>query len=407
MPTYTFTARDQTGRAQRGTWAAGSASELATRLRQKGWLVLAIQPSAILAPRTFGDALRPASWLGIRSVDVELSLQQLAVMLRSGLTLLNSLSHVADTAERLRLKQAYLRVIQRVQDGSSFADALAGHSCFNNLTVQLVRVGEQTGNLEVVLVRAAEAMERRRTLIQQVVTALTYPGIVLVAALGVTTFMLVGVIPKLKLFVSALGRQLPPSTQILIDLSTWLQLHGVVLGTTLFLLPLGGYLLHSVPGARYQMDGWMLRLPLFGKVIQVAATALFARALALLLGSGVTVLDALRTMELLGRNRFLNHIVATARQRVFAGGALAPTLDTPHGFMPMLSRMVAVGESAGTLDVVLDEIACFYEQQLQVLIRRLSALVEPAIILFVGGIVGYVYIAFFLALYSGAGPARH
>lgn len=406
MPTYTFTARDQIGRAQRGTRAAGSASELATRLRQKGWLVLAIQPSAIVAPRSFGEALRPAAWLGIRSVDVELSLQQLAVMLRSGLTLLNSLSHVADTAERLRLKQAYLRVIQRVQDGSSFADALAEHSCFNNLTIQLARVGEQTGNLEVVLVRAAEAMERRRTLIQQVVAALTYPGIVLVAALGVTTFMLVGVIPKLKLFVSALGRQLPPSTQILIDISTWLQLHGVALFTMLFLLPLGGYLLHSVPAARYQIDGWILRLPLFGKVIQVAATALFARALALLLGSGVTVLDALRTMEQLGRNRFLNHIVAKARQRVFAGGALAPTLDTPHGFMPMLSRMVAVGESAGTLDAVLDEIARFYEQQLQVLIRRLSALVEPAIILFVGGIVGYVYIAFFLALYSGAGPAR-
>ena len=385
---------------------SSSAAALAGELRQKGWLVLDIQATSTLAPLSFGDALNPGAWLGIRSVDVELSLQQLAVMLRSGLTLLSSLTNVAENAERLRLKRVMRRVIQRVQEGSSFADALAEHKCFNNLTVQLVRVGEQTGNLETVLVRAAEAMERRRTLIQQVITALTYPAIVLVAALGVTTFMLVAVIPKLKVFVSALGRKLPPSTQVLIDLSTWLQLHGVTVATIVFVLPLAGYFAYSVPDLRYRIDGLFLRLPLFGKVIRVAATALFARSMALLLGSGVTVLDALKTMEKLGNNWHLNGIIARSRQRVFAGGALAPSLDTPSGFMPMLSRMVAVGESAGTLDTVLDEIAKFYEQQLQVLIRRLSSLVEPAIIVFVGGIVGYVYISFFLALYSGAGPVR-
>lgn len=407
MPAFTFAARDRSGKSQRGTLVAASPADLASQLRQKGWLVLDIQATSTINPLSFGDALNPAAWLGIRSVDVELSLQQLAVMLRSGLTLLSALSNVADNAERLRLKRVFKRIIQRVQEGSTFADALAEHKCFNNLTIQLVRVGEQTGNLEIVLVRASEAMERRRTLIQQVVTALTYPGIVLVAAIGVTAFMLVGVIPKLKLFVNALGRKLPPSTQVLIDISTWLQLHGVTLATFLAVFPLVSYFVYSVPEARYRIDATLLRLPLFGKVIRVAATALFARALALLLGSGVTVLDALRTMEQLGSNRYLNGVIAKARQRVFAGGALAPTLDTPHGYMPMLSRMVAVGESSGTLDSVLDEIAKFYEQQLQVLIRQLSALIEPAIIIFVGGIVGYVYIAFFLALYSHSGPTRH
>jgi len=386
---------------------SGSPGELANQLRQRGWLVLDIQSTSTIAPLSLVDSLNPRAWLAIRSVDVELALQQLAVMLRSGLTLLNSLSNVAENSERLRQQRVFKRVIQRVQDGSSFADALAEHSCFNNLTIQLVRVGEQTGNLETVLVRASEAMERRRTLISQVVTALTYPGIVLVAAIGVTAFMLVAVIPKLKVFVNALGRALPPSTQRLIDLSSWLQLHGTALSITLFVLPLFGFLMYSIPAARYQIDRMLLRLPLFGKVLRVAATALFARALALLLGSGVTVLDSLKTMEQLGNNIFLNSVISKARQRVFAGGALAPTLDVPHSYMPMLSRMVSVGEASGTLDSVLDEIAKFYEQQLQVLIRQLAALVEPAIIIFVGGIVGYVYISFFLALYSHAGPAAH
>ncbi len=407
MPAFTFAARDKTGRAQRGTTVAASAAELAAQLRQKGWLVLDIQATSTVAPLSLGDTLNPAAWLRIRSVDIELALQQLAVMLRSGLTLLSSLNNVAENSERLRQRRVFRRIIQRVQDGASFADAMAEHACFNNLTVQLVRVGEQTGNLEIVLVRAAEAMERRRTLIQQVVTALTYPGIVLVAAIGVTAFMLVGVIPKLTVFVNALGRKLPPSTQRLIDLSNWLQLHGVTLATFIFLFPIVFYTFYSIPDTRYRIDSILLRTPLFGKVMRVAATALFARALSLLLGSGVTVLDALKTMESLGNNRYLRGIIAKARQRVFAGGALAPTLEAPHGYMPMLSRMVSVGESSGTLDSVLDEIAKFYEQQLQVLIRQLSALVEPAIIIFVGGIVGYVYISFFLALYSGAGSARH
>ena len=407
MPAFIFTARDKAGKPQRGMLVAGSPTELASQLRLRGWLVLDIQATNTEVPVSFGDTFNPGAWLGIRSVDVELSLQQLAVMLRSGLTLLNSLQNTAENAERIRLQRVFKRVIQRVQEGSSFADALAEHKCFNNLTIQLVRVGEQTGNLETVLVRASEAMERRRTLIQQVITAMTYPGIVLLAAIGVTAFMLVGVIPKLKVFVNALGRQLPPSTQRLIDLSGWLQIHGATVAIVIFLIPFLIYLLASIPASRYQMDSFLLRLPLFGKVARVAATALFARALALLLGSGVTVLDALRTMELLGTNQYLNGIIERSRQRVFAGGALAPTLDAPHGYMPMLSRMVAVGESAGTLDSVLDEVAKFYEQQLQVLIRQLTALLEPAIIVFVGGIVGYVYISFFLALYAGAGPARH
>lgn len=407
MPAFSFTARDRAGKTQRGTLVATSPSDLASQLRQKGWLVLDIQATSTANPLAVGDAFTPAAWLGIRSVDVELSLQQLSVMLRSGLTLLSALTNTSENAERLRLKRVFRRVIQRVQEGSSFADALAEHKCFNNLTIQLVRVGEQTGNLETVLERAAEAMERRRTLISQVVTAVTYPGIVLLAAIGVTAFMLVGVIPKLKVFVNALGRQLPPSTQFLIDLSTWLQVHGVTLATGIAVFPLVFYFAYSVPEARYRIDAILLRLPLFGKVFRVAATALFARSLSLLLGSGVTVLDALRTMEMLGNNRFLNGVVAKSRQRVFAGGSLAPTLDVPHSYMPMLSRMVAVGESSGTLDSVLSEIAKFYEQQLQVLVRQLSALLEPAIIIFVGGIVGYVYISFFLALYSHTGPAKH
>jgi type IV pilus assembly protein PilC len=162
----------------------------------------------------------------------------------------------------------------------------------------------------------------------------------------------------------------------------------------------------QMPGLRAPLDRFMLRVPLIGRVLRVAGTALFARALAILLRSGVTVLDALRTMEALGSNKHLAGIVSKTRQRVFAGGSLAESLTEPGGFMPMLGRMIAVGDSSGRLDDVLEEVARFFENQLAVLIRQLSAVVEPAIIVFVGGVVGFVYITFFLTIYAAAGSQK-
>lgn len=408
MPTFVFVARDGAGKTQRGSRNAGSARELAGELRSRGWLVSSIEVGAVAGTETsLAQSLSPSTWLPIRSVDVELALQQISVMLRSGLTLLQSLGTTAEHAERVRLQKILTDISRRIQEGASFAEAMGGHPCFDNLTVQLVRVGEQTGNLDAVLTRASEAMQRRRMLKQQLMAALTYPSIVFLAAIAVTSFMVFFLIPKLETFVkNVLGKKLPAMTQVLIDLSGWIQRDGMTAGTVLLGLGIAAVVWYRTAPGRLWCDRMTLKVPLLGRILRVAGTALFARALAILIHSGVTVLDALRTMEEIGKNRHLNQIIGRARSRVFAGGALAASLEEPNGYMPMLPRMVAVAESAGTLDEVLDEVAKFYENQLEVLIRQLSALVEPAIIFFVGGVVGYVYIAFFLALYGGMGGRR-
>jgi type IV pilus assembly protein PilC len=405
MPAFHFTARDQSGRTQRGVQSSNSAVGLAAELRTRGWLVLDIQVAAETGVGLL-ETVNPRGWLPVRSVDVEMTLQMLAVMLRSGLTLLNALHTAAQHSERLKLQRILRRVVVRIEEGSSFADALAEHKVFSNLTIQLVRVGEQTGNLDVVIVRASEAMERRRNLVQQVLTALTYPFITLVAAIGVSLFMVLNVIPKLETFIKALGRKLPPTTVFLMDLSIWFRVNGTALVVTLVLAVLGIILATHLPSLRGTLDRYALAVPLIGKVMRVAGTALFARALAILLRSGVTVLDALRTMESLGTNKHLSGIVARTRLRIFAGGSLSEALSEPGGFMPMLGQMVAVGESSGRLDDVLEEVARFFENQLAVLIRQLAAIVEPAIIIFVGGVVGFVYITFFLTIYAAAGSSK-
>ena len=402
MPLFSYTARDQFNRPQTGVREAASVMSLAGSLRAQGWLVLTIEAAG---PDGAGlaAALDPRLLLPVRSVDVELALQQVAVMLRSGLTLLHALRTAAENSDRRRLRRILRRVAERIEEGSAFADALAEHAVFSRFVVQLARVGEATGHLDSVLSRAAEMLERRRLLRTQVLTALGYPAVTLLGAIGVAVFMVLGVIPRLAEFLKGMGRRLPPSTQSLVDLSHWMQIHGLAVGALTLTAAVGVALAYLTPAGRRAADAFLLRLPVAGKVLRVAGTALFARAFGTLIGSGVTVLEALRTAEDLGHNHHLGRIVAAARERVFNGEGLAGTLAQRHGFMPMLSHMVAVGEASGTLDTVLDEVARFHETQLASIIKQLTALIEPLIIVVVGVVVGYVYISFFLAMYSVVG----
>lgn len=406
MPSFAFSARDRAGRPQAGTQDAASAAALVASLRERGWLVLNVSSADEGKAPDWREQLNPLAWLPIRSVDIELSLQQIAVMLHSGITLLAALKTAGEQARRLSMARCWERIAQRIEEGSSLADAMADQRAFPHLVIQLIRVGEQTGSLEQVIHRAADSMERRRMLRTQLLTAMTYPAIVLIAAVGVTTFMLVGVIPKLQVFLQSLGRKLPATTQMLIDLSTFLQQRypQILIGITVTIV--GFIALYLWPPGRLLLDRLMLRLPITGRLLRLAATVQFSRSLGTLLRSGITLVEALRTTEQLHRNQYVAARVGAARNGVLRGGSLAPPLAGNDVFMPMLSRMVAVGETAGTLDDILDEIARFHENQLQGAIKQFSAIIEPAIVVVVGGIVGFVYISFFLALFAAAGGPR-
>lgn len=404
MPSFAYTILNASGSRVNGELEAVTSSAAAAQLREQGWTVITVE-------ETREDSARrrwsPSELLWIRSLDVEVSLYQLATLLRSGLTLLAALRLVAEQSERGRLRRVWEDVVATIEGGSSFAEAMEPHGCFNRLVVQLIHVGEQTGHLAPVLERAALALEKKRLLRAGLITTLMYPAIVFLVAIGLAAYMVVGVLPKLQVFLRVMGKKLPPMTQRLLDISDWLQLHGaaamigIVLGMGALII-----LFFWSPSRRI-LDAAMLRLPLFGKTFRTAGTALFANSFSALLGSGVTLIEALRATERLLGNRKLSAIVADARTQVMQGEPLARHLGQPHGFMPMLPRMVAVGESSGTLDHVLDEVARFHEAQLERYIKRLSALIEPAVIITVGTVVGYVYISFFMALFAATGPSNN
>jgi type II secretory pathway component PulF len=445
MASFSYIARDAAAQLRKGVEEAASATALVASLRDRGWLVVDVRPGS--APRTV--KFDPAPWafvaLGLIAIvaglqfkevaryvlfviggliqipavgvlisrrlpplsgDVEVSFLQLAIMLRSGLTLLSALRTVSEQANRPSMRRVWAAVAQEIQQGAGLGDAMAKHRCFPVMAVQLIRVGEKTGTLEPVLSRAADSMERRRQLRTNLMTAMAYPAIVFFAAIGVASFMILYLIPKLQVVLAALGRKLPPITQALLDVSNFVQdyLPGIVAGILGLVACI--VIAYFTPRGRLFFDRLNLRLPLLGYLLRLSATVQFAYALGSLLRSGVTLTEALGTVSSLHSNRQAALTVVAAQDAVNRGGALADQLTNHWVYMPMLPRMVTIGEQSGTLDDVLDEVAAFHESRLQVAIRWLSVWIEPAVVVFVGGIVGFVYIAFFMALFSISGSSK-
>lgn len=408
MPAYRYLARDATGAAQSGTQVGSSPDGLAAALRGRGLLVLEMEPVPQGAAR-HADVMtwQPRTWMRATSFDAETGFQQLSTMLFSGLSLLESLRTVADQARRVRATAVWHQVADRIEQGAGFSDALAAQrNVFSGHVVQLVRVGESSGNLDTALRSAADHMERSRQLRLTVLNALMYPAIVMLLAGGVAAYLVFSVIPKIQKYIGGRGRALPPITQSLLDVTHWIQTHLPHMGILLFALVVGFFFIRRWPPGRIRLDQFFLRIPVIGHVLRLAGTSIFSRSLGVLLESGVTLLDSLRTVEELVGNRAMVARISGARDAVLRGGTLATALSGGREFMPMLPRMVAVGESAGTLSTVLAEVARFHEGQLLNAIRRMSVLIEPVVIIVVGSIVGFVYIAFFVALFSIAGGVR-
>ncbi|MBM84788.1 MAG: hypothetical protein CMM47_02045 [Rhodospirillaceae bacterium] len=402
MPSFIFTARDNAGQPQTGVIEAASATMVQAQLRERGWIVVRINQQAeitVVSP--------PRNWvtnlLGPRSVDIELSLRQLAVMLRGGISLLSAMQTIATQSDSKTIRSTYGELVDQVQQGRSFSDSLETQPGFPRFLIRLVRVGERTGIQETVLVRAADMIRTRRDTVREIATALTYPIIVLIAAGSATAYMITSLIPKLSRILQSLGKPLPPITESLVKISSFFHAWGTsilaILGAAIVLFIVS----YMSSGGRLFIDRWSLRLPLIGKIFRLSGTLAFSQTLGGLTQSGVTVLDSLVTVQQMHSNMYFSQIVQRSRDAIIRGNNLADTLRDRHAYMPLLATMAAVGEESGNLDDVMEQVSEFHQSQLSSMIKTLSAWITPAIIVVVGSIVGYVYIAFFLGMFAVAG----
>ena len=397
MPDFSYKAKDQNGIAHAGVISAPSQNQAVLQLRERRWIILRLENTIKPSSRDSIE-LNLLERIPPRSVNVELSIQQLALMIRSGMTLLSAISSVAEQSTSRSLQKSWRSISQQIQAGKGLSEAMAQHRCFPEFVIRLVQVGEQTGNLEVVLKRAASTMRNRRDSREALASATIYPVLILVLAAAVTGYMVVYLIPRLEAYLQSLGKEMPAMTESLITMSFWLRSNFLALVTLIVILSIAFILFYASKEGRLVFDQYSFRFPIIGKLMRIRETSSLARSLSMMLRSGITLTEGLGAAENTLSNHFQRQNVADARSKIIRGGNLVEALDGQGAFGPMLSRMAAVGQQTGELDVVLHEVAELYDSQLKSTVKRLNAILTPLMTIGIGGVLGYVYIAFFMAL---------
>lgn len=401
MALVAYVALDGAGREVRGDVDAPDVAGAAAQLRGRGLFPLEVRPGAAAPAATAaGEGPLPSF---VRTGDVVLFISQLGLMLRTGLTLLQALDTLATSAARPGLRRCARRLVQAVSGGRTLSAGLADESrLFPPLVVQLVRMAEATGELPDALSRAAEHIERRAAVRRQVIASLSYPALVMVTSFAVFLYLTTGLIPKLAAFLAQRGRALPWSTRMLMDLSAFVQAWWPWALLAAALSAAAVLLVRQTTRGRLATDRAALSVPLLGQVLRAAGLAHLGETLGLLLRSGLPLVESLRVLEGSYENRAWRGLIGRARDQVVRGTTLSDALAEP--LIPAMTlQVVAVGERTGALDEVLRELGLHHDQALQRLIRTLSGLIEPAMIVVVGGMVGFVYYSFFQALMSLAG----
>jgi type II secretion system protein F len=394
MPQFRYTARDERGQARTGTLAADTPEALADTLRRQGFLVTGVQPVSEGAAATAGGGRR------VKADDLVLLSVQLAKMVQVGIPLVSALDTLGEQASRPQIRAVMQEVARSVQGGLSFSQALARHPrTFSPLFVNMVRAGEASGKLDEVLRRLADHGRRQVELRNQLVTALSYPALLVVFGVGVCVFLVMSIIPKFVAIFQEAGVVLPAPTALLHQVS--LLLRQGWLGLLLGAAALAGAWswARRVPAFRLRLDAAALRVPVVGELLREGAICQLARTLETLFASGVPILEALEIAEGTCGNRVLAETLKQVQANVRRGGALTEPLRRSGQFPPMVVQMLSIGEASGALDAMLREVAEHYEELVQHGVKRVMALLEPALLIVMGGLVAFIMASVLLPLF--------
>ena len=402
MPAYTYKARDRSGKLIEAVMEAASQRDVAANLREKGLI-----PTEIAVPKTGMQAdIKLPAWLDIGGKtnlrDVTVFSRQFATVINAGLPVVQSLAILQRQAEKASLKDALKKIREEVETGLPLSEAMGKHpKIFNRLYIYLVRAGEASGNLDGILERVASYQEKQAALRGKLKSAMTYPGVVLTIALGVTYFLLTGIVPQFAGILTQLGGELPIITKILMALSGFLtnqwwvlvlMIVGTVGGVTFF---------YRTDKGKHVIDALLLKTPVVGNLIQKAAIASFSNTFGLLLKSGVNIIEAIEITKGTAGNIIIEDVLEEAKQSVQRGEQISATLiDRPKIFPPLVSSMISIGEETGNVDAMMEKIAGFYEREVNEAIEGLTAALEPMLIVFLGGVVGFIVAGMFLPMFA-------
>ena len=396
MPTtFLWKGRTPAGEVLSGELVAEDKQELIAQLRKRRILITSV------APKTAANRelrLKPPR---VTTRDQGVFTRQFATMINAGLPLVQCLNILGQQCDNPYFKKVILDVMSGVESGSTLAESMAKHpGVFSKLYVNMVGAGEAGGVLDTIFQRLAVYLEKAEALRRKVKGALTYPAIVLFVACGATTFMLLFIIPTFAKMFTDFGGELPMPTKIVLMLSGLLQhwwwagaasIVGGVIGFKAYYKTDDGHLV---------MDRLFLRVPVLGSVIRRAAVARFTRTLGTLISSGVPILEGLEITARTAGNAVVEQAIMKTRGSISEGNTIAEPLKACDVFPPMVVQMIAVGEQTGALDETLSKIADFYDDEVDAAVEQLTSVIEPAMIVIMGVVVGGMLVAMYLPMFK-------
>jgi len=398
MPKYTWEGRTPRGDLRKGELEGPNEMTVRAYLRQQQ-----IIPTKI---RTKGKEIKltlPFMKGRVRKKDLAIFTRQLATMIDAGLPLVQSLEILSQQQEAETFKEIIKGVKDDVEGGSTFAAAMKKHPrAFDNLYINLVLAGEEAGTLDVMLNRLANHIEKMEALKKKVRSALVYPAMIVSVAIIVTVVLLVFVIPVFEKLFAGVGTALPLPTQIVIGISRFAKSYIPFIIIFFVILGVVSSRYYKTEKGKIKIDGLVLKFPIFGELIRKISIARFARTLSTLVTSGVPILESLNIVAGASGNKVVELAILQGRTSISEGQTISEPLAQSGVFPIMVTQMISVGETTGSLELMLTKIADFYEEEVDVAVATLSSMLEPMLMIFLGVTIGGLVIAMYLPIFKMA-----
>ncbi len=400
MPVYKWQGVSPKGETLKGEMEATSREAVIIRLRTQR---IQPQPARI---KEKGKGLdfqikMPAVGSEVKARDIVIFTRQFATMIDAGLPIMQCLHILASQTDSKAFRKILGHVKDDVEAGTTLADSIRRHGkVFNDLYTSLVQAGEIGGILDTILVRLANYLEKAAKLKSKIKGAMIYPSCIVAAAVFVTTILLIWVIPVFADVFKSFGHALPAPTQFVMNLSEFTIAHIWYLVAAPIIATVVIRSAYRTDKGRFAIDRSLLKVPVFGQLIRKSAVARFTRTLGTLISSGVPILDALNITARTAGNKVVERAIFTARTSISSGRTIAEPLAESNVFPPMVCQMIAVGETTGALDTMLQKIADFYEDEVDNTVANLMSLLEPAVILFLGVVIGGLVISMYLPIFQ-------
>lgn len=404
MAKFKFEAKGTNGKAVAGEIEAANETEARIKIRAQRLMPLKVVPA--LSAAAISAAKKKKTGGSVSAKELQIFTRQLSTLLSSGVPILQAMETLSNGSKSPGLKNALVAIAEEVSQGKRFGDAVGAHpKVFDRFYSNMVLAGEESGNLDGILSRLAVYIEKSVKIQSKVKGALAYPvGIMVVAAL-VVSGLLVFVIPKFKAMFEGSGSELPAMTKLVVQMSEafigyWYIIIGVAVGGVYGLIQY-----YKSEGGRQTIDAILIELPLTGDLMVKSGVARFTRTLSTLLGSGVGIIEALEIASRTVGNHVLERAIMRAKDAIQEGKSLTIPLAKEKHIPHMVTQMIGVGEQTGALDTMLSKVADFYEDEVDVAVGALTSMMEPIMMVILGGIVGFFVIAMYLPIFNMASTA--